>query len=635
MKILIDASLLAIGGGIQVGLAVLENAARTQGIEWHAVLSPNMDAQLKADVRSQLAAVHTVGGSKQFRFFNLPRRMSELESHVEPDMVFTVFGPSNWHAKSAHLQGFALPSVIYPEVHMPNLSLRERAWRAVHYQVKSRLARKCEYLVVETEVVRQRLHERLGIAADRIFVVKNSYSPSFRETLQNIHPDRHEDAFTFIVPSSYYRHKNLEFIPSVAAKLSQLVQRKIRFVFTLPEDGIGWARVKQAANAVGARGLVSTVGAVPHARFAQVYRNADAVFLPTLLECSSAVYPEAFLAEIPLATSDTDFAHALCGDAAMYADPRDPQRAAEALATVIRDSTRRESLVSAGRRVLESQYVTPEVKWHQQLECLMQVASKRPANLRVHAATPTIRRNAEESENAIAFHDQLAPDWERKYQKKSFKARETVLHECLNGKDLNRSAWLDAGCGTGMLSRLLVARGCSVVGIDAAPGMLRIASQQARAMGINGQLQLEPAQDIQMMQFSPNRFDGVLCNSVLEYLDRPEAALSNIANCLRPDGLLLISVPNRRSIVRGALRFAFYLTHLTRGRGWPGYLRFSKNSYTRRDFSTVLSSHDFELLTITSFGGPLPRWLQRMRFVGPLNMYVVRKRSAKDESGQA
>src|SRR5262249_750951 len=112
-----------------------------------------------------------------------------------------------------------------------------------------------------------------------------------------------------------------------------------------------------------------TRGMVPHAEFARVYQEADAVFLPTLLECSSAVYPESFVAERPLITSATDFARELCEDGAQYVDPHDPVAAAQVLAAVMEDEKLREQMVIRGHEVLERNYISPEEKWQCQLDC--------------------------------------------------------------------------------------------------------------------------------------------------------------------------------------------------------------------------------------------------------------------------
>ena len=77
--------------------------------------------------------------------------------------------------------------------------------------------------------------------------------------------------------------------------------------------------------------------------------------------------------------------------------------------------------------------------------------------------------------DAVAYHASLAGEWERRYRKRSFQMRQTVLLKCLHGWDLAGTVWLDAGCGTGTLARWLATRGCSVLGVDAASEMVAAA----------------------------------------------------------------------------------------------------------------------------------------------------------------
>ena len=55
---------------------------------------------------------------------------------------------------------------------------------------------------------------------------------------------------------------------------------------------------------------------------------------------------------LPILTSDRDFAHHLCQDAAIYFDPLEPDSVARAMARVMEDAQLRQRLVENGRRIL-------------------------------------------------------------------------------------------------------------------------------------------------------------------------------------------------------------------------------------------------------------------------------------------
>lgn len=227
--------------------------------------------------------------------------------------------------------------------------------------------------------------------------------------------------------------------------------------------------------------------------------------------------------------------------------------------------------------------------------------------------------------NAVQFHEMIAPTWERKYRRRSFRAREVVIDECLRGSSQMGSRWLDAGCGTGSLSRTLATRGSRVLGVDAARAMVEIAGKEAQRTGLGELLEFAHVDSIESMPLPRSGFDGILCNSVVEYLHRPVVAIEEMAQCLRPGGMMLISVPNRASMFRSSLLLMHRLSRLLSEKPWLEYLKYSINSYNREEFSAILRAHGLEVMRIVPFGGPMPRLLQRLRFLGPLNMYVARK----------
>jgi glycosyltransferase involved in cell wall biosynthesis len=378
MRVLIDCSALVTGGALQVGLGIIHQAARTPGHDWHLALSAELAAQVTPDVAAGFRSVTQVGPFRRSwaRVGAIHRTLPGLERDLRPDVVFTAFGPPFWRGRAPHLVGFALPAPLYPEsLAWRRLGVMKRWCRRLTYAVRCSGLRRAGHLVVETDTVRRRLQDVLGFPASRVFVVRNSYSPVFREAVGR-DAGRPADRARIFVPSSYYPHKNLEVIPETARELRRLLKEPFEFLLTVPADGPPWRRIRARAEALGVGDAVRTAGPVHHGAIAGHYRSASAVFLPTLLECSTAVYPESFMAGVPLCTSDLDFARELCADGALYFDPCDPAAAARALHRALTDDALGADLIARGRRVLERNYPTPEGKWREQLDCLHRVAGR-------------------------------------------------------------------------------------------------------------------------------------------------------------------------------------------------------------------------------------------------------------------
>lgn len=121
-----------------------------------------------------------------------------------------------------------------------------------------------------------------------------------------------------------------------------------------------------------------------------------------------------------------------------------------------------------------------------------------------------------------------------------FRLQRGIVLDMLAGE---RGAVLDIGCATGSIIAPLRERGFTVTGMEYAPGMLGFAQQRfSQDAGVRFSLG-----DLEHLPFAAASFDHITCLGVLEYLPDYEASLAEIARVLRPGGLAIFSIPNRRS----------------------------------------------------------------------------------------
>lgn len=101
---------------------------------------------------------------------------------------------------------------------------------------------------------------------------------------------------------------------------------------------------------------------------------------------------------------------------------------------------------------------------------------------------------------------------------------------------------LDAGCGSGVVSRLLAARhpDAQVVGVDQNPRYVSFATERAAPDGL-ANLSFESA-DIRKLPFAAASFDVVCSQNVLFYIADQQAALHEFRRVLKPGGQLVISL---------------------------------------------------------------------------------------------
>jgi glycosyltransferase involved in cell wall biosynthesis len=264
-----------------------------------------------------------------------------------------------------HVVGFALPTLIY-DLNRP-FTVRALIENLAD-RLRGVLLRQADHVVVETGTVRRRLARRLRIDCARISVIGNGVNPllSRFEGAESQPVGR----FGILIPSAPYAHKNLAVVPRVATAMRrQDPDLDFEFRFTLDPAGPAWQALAADADQFGVADRLITLGILPLELLASAYRAASVVFLPTLLEASTAVYPESFFFRRPLVTSDMDFARELCGSAALYVPPLEAEQTAARLVELTRSSSLRARLIEAGERQL-STYPSPKEKFAMQMEML-------------------------------------------------------------------------------------------------------------------------------------------------------------------------------------------------------------------------------------------------------------------------
>jgi ubiquinone/menaquinone biosynthesis C-methylase UbiE len=226
------------------------------------------------------------------------------------------------------------------------------------------------------------------------------------------------------------------------------------------------------------------------------------------------------------------------------------------------------------------------------------------------------RPNTHMADNrAIAFHDELAKGWEQKYARASFRRRGEAILNMPGGRASAGEHWLDAGCGTGTLARGLASQGCDVTAVDGSASMIEVAR---RAMNQSALIRFLKVDDIVRLPFPNSTFDGIVCSSVLEYVDTPSLVLTELARVLRDAGRLIVSVPNRRAIVRLLQKAAHWTTTRCGFAPYPRYIGLSRHEYTQEEFFRLLAAGGFVVRAWRYFGPSMPDIVADSRYAGTL-----------------
>jgi glycosyltransferase involved in cell wall biosynthesis len=344
-SVVVDASNLHVGGGVQVAASILDEMSRLDGPGWipraSYLVSSEVDANVSPATRERLHL--QVADTRPLT----PRRWVPRRRRY--DVSFSVFGPEyGWPRARRRVVGFADVRSIYPTPVGMAATRRERAFVSLRSLVARRMFKSADRLVVESQAMADRLVE-VGLAGrTAVEVVSNSYSAVFDEPEQwvkmTVPRSGAPREFVLCFIARAYPHKNHAFLPRLAAAASELGV-KLTFLVTLTDEEWGTMPADVRACCVN-------VGAISVAQAPEIYESVDGSVFPSLLEAFSATPVEAMKMGRVLFASDRDFVRAVCGDAAVYFDPLDAREAASSIVEVLTDPTLQARYVARGHRVV-------------------------------------------------------------------------------------------------------------------------------------------------------------------------------------------------------------------------------------------------------------------------------------------
>jgi 2-polyprenyl-6-hydroxyphenyl methylase/3-demethylubiquinone-9 3-methyltransferase len=139
---------------------------------------------------------------------------------------------------------------------------------------------------------------------------------------------------------------------------------------------------------------------------------------------------------------------------------------------------------------------------------------------------------------------------------------------------------VDVGCGGGLLTEALAARGAAVTGIDLAEDLLAAARAHLRVSRLAVDYRAVPAETLAAER--PGAFDLVTCLEMLEHVPDPAAVVAACAKLARPGAPIVFSTLNRNAKAWAlAIVAAEYVLGLL-PRGTHDYARFIRPSELER-----------------------------------------------------
>ena len=110
---------------------------------------------------------------------------------------------------------------------------------------------------------------------------------------------------------------------------------------------------------------------------------------------------------------------------------------------------------------------------------------------------------------------------------------------------LDGKAVLDVGCGGGILSEAMAARGAKVTGIDMGDRPLKVAQLHLLESGLTVEYRKVAVEELASEQ--PQHYDIVTCMEMLEHVPDPASIVGACARLLKPGGWGFFSTINRNA----------------------------------------------------------------------------------------
>ncbi|MEO0689026.1 MAG: bifunctional 2-polyprenyl-6-hydroxyphenol methylase/3-demethylubiquinol 3-O-methyltransferase UbiG [Pseudomonadota bacterium] len=153
-------------------------------------------------------------------------------------------------------------------------------------------------------------------------------------------------------------------------------------------------------------------------------------------------------------------------------------------------------------------------------------------------------------------------------------------------KPLAGKVALDIGCGAGLLCEPLARLGADVTGVDASGENVSVAATHAEGAGLDIRYMAGEVASLDI-----GTFDLVTCVEVIEHVANKRAFMADVAARLAPDGLLVMSTPNRtaasRLLLVGAAEAVGYVPRGTHN--WSDFI-------TPDEFGELLEESGLEVL---------------------------------------
>lgn len=353
MRIAVLAHGLRAGGGRVVGTNILDNLTAFAGSHEFLFVVPDQ-AEYRAlglEKRGIFVSYYRrkLGHLDRWYFDSrtLPNKIRQFRPNV-------VLGLGNLGVRSIQCPQAILvhnPYLFYDKKSYGNLSLMSKMFVFSLKREFDKHLRAADLVFTQTQTIEKRLRGIWGYQG------KTVITPNVISDFLDFDPARaampsllegHTDKFKMFYLTRYYPHKGLEMLVEVVDRFQDELADVVTVLTIDPDQHPNARRLLQFIKNKGLCDRIINVGPLRPDQLSDYYLSCDCLVMPTRLESFSGTYLESMHFGLPILTSDLDFAHEVCDEAALYFDPWDPASIKDAILRLKNDPGLKGDLVRNG-----------------------------------------------------------------------------------------------------------------------------------------------------------------------------------------------------------------------------------------------------------------------------------------------
>jgi glycosyltransferase involved in cell wall biosynthesis len=358
MHILINAANVRFGGGVTVAKNIIKSLLdHGDPRDSYCLLLPKIEGYSFETLPN--LTVRYVPDTFHFNYWNKAK--------------FIRFGFSRLVEDEKAALVLSLGNVAFP-CKVPQLLLIQNAylfypesvlWRRLPFKFKLyvKLANKqtafylkyADKYLVQTSVMKERLHRLFQIKRENIDILPNVVSYQSQPKIEPLDVNSAADSgIRLLFLSKYYPHKNYDILIPLARIIKNRGIKISISLTVMPEEHPYLMWLKDEVYREELDAIIKFIGTVRPDEMHSVFETHTGSILPTLLESFSGTYIESMYYGRPIFTSDLDFAHVVCSDAAYYFDPLDPESVFQSILSAFADPEIMHQKIKRGFEIVQS-----------------------------------------------------------------------------------------------------------------------------------------------------------------------------------------------------------------------------------------------------------------------------------------